>query len=68
MVVQAYRRAVEHFLSWLTAEAQELSGASVQRFVDEHLSICQCPGRLQKNRVTVRPALRRLLCPFGKPA
>lgn len=61
MVVQAYRRAVEHFLSWLTAEAQELSGASVQRFVDEHLSICQCPGRLQKNRATVRPALRRLL-------
>ena len=60
-VIQAYRRAVEHFLSWLTACAEEISGSSVQRFIDEHLAVCNCPSRLQKNRVTCLSALRHLL-------
>ena len=50
--IHAYRGAVEHFLAWSAqnADSVEIGEASIRRFVDEHLSSCDCPGRLQRGR------------------
>ena len=62
-VIHAYCGAVEHFLAWSApnADAVEIGEASIRRFVNEHLSGCDCPGRLQRGRVTSLSALRHLL-------
>jgi site-specific recombinase XerD len=62
-VIHAYRGAVEHFLAWSApnADAVEIGESSIRRFVDEHLRVCDCPGRLQRGRVTSLSALRHLL-------
>jgi hypothetical protein len=61
--IHAYRGAVEHFLAWSAqnADSVEIGEASIRRFVDEHLSGCDCPGRLQRGRVTALSALQHLL-------
>src|ERR1035438_5062940 len=61
--IHAYCGAVEHFLAWSApnADAVEIGEASIRRFVDEHLRGCDCPGRLQRGRVTALSALRHLL-------
>jgi hypothetical protein len=62
-VVQAYRRAVEHFLSWSAPnhESIEVDDVLVQRFLNEHLDHCDCAGRRQRGKVTAQAALRQLL-------
>jgi len=63
-VVDAYVHAVQHFTSWLASEGvpfAQIQEALVMRFLEEHLPACRCPGRLQRSKVTVRAALRRLL-------
>ncbi len=59
----SYMRAVQHFLAWSAPDSDyvEIGEASVRRFLDEHLSCCDCPGRPQRGKVTVRSALRHLL-------
>jgi site-specific recombinase XerD len=63
IVINAYRGAVEHFLAWSepTAGSVEIGEARIQRFCDEHLRNCNCPGRVQRGKVTSQAALRRLL-------
>jgi integrase/recombinase XerD len=63
IVIETYRGAIEHFLALSSpnADSVEVGEASIRRFVDEHLRGCDCPGRLQRGKVTVRSALRRLL-------
>ena len=62
-VVHAYVGAIEHFIAWAAPKADrvEIGEASIQRFLDEHLDECDCPGRLQRGKVTARSALRHLL-------
>jgi len=62
IVIDAYRGAVEHFLAWLpNADSVEIGEVPIQRFFDEHLRTCDCPGRVQRGKVTAKAALRRLL-------
>ena len=66
-VIDAFVHAVEHFLSWLADEAiavSQVQESIVERFTKEHLPACRCPGRLQRNNVTMRAALRHLLRPL----
>jgi integrase/recombinase XerD len=62
LVVQAYTRSVEHFVDWLGIHADHLpiDESSIRSFVEEHLPVCECSGRKQKGKVTVRPALAHL--------
>ena len=63
IVIDAYRGAVEHFLAWAapTGDSVEIGEVPIQRFFDEHLPSCDCPGRVQRGKVTSQAALRRLL-------
>lgn len=62
-VVAAYSAAVEHFISWAAPDSAraEVTAGSVRRFLNEHLTECRCPGRVQRWAVTVRAALNHLL-------
>jgi integrase/recombinase XerD len=66
-VVGAYSAAVEHFISWAASDKArlEMSKATVRRFFSEHLTDCNCQGRVQRGEVTVRAALNRLLAMFS---
>jgi integrase/recombinase XerD len=59
LVVQAYTRSVEHFMDWLGIRADHLpiDEPLIRSFVEEHLPVCECSGRKQKGKMTVRPAL-----------
>lgn len=61
--IHSYRSAVEHFLSWAApnADSVAMEEGSINRFIDEHLPACACPGRHQRGRVTTLSALRHLL-------
>jgi hypothetical protein len=61
-VVQAYTRALEHFLYWVGTQANHVSidEPLIRRFVDKHLPVCECTGRRQRGKTTVRAALKRL--------
>jgi hypothetical protein len=65
-VIGAYSAAVEHFISWGASDRArlEISKATVRRFFSEHLTDCNCQGRVQRGEVTVRAALNRLLAMF----
>lgn len=58
----AYKRAVEHFIAWSAPDSDcvEIGEAPFRRFLDEHLSACNCGGRPQRGKVTALSALRRL--------
>jgi site-specific recombinase XerD len=62
LVVQAYTRSVEHFVDWLGIRADHLplDESLIRSFVEEHLPVCECAGRKQKGKTTVRPALEHL--------
>lgn len=63
LAVHAYVGAVEHFIAWAAPKADrvEIGEASIRRFLDGHLNDCDCPGRVQRGKVTTRSALRHLL-------
>jgi site-specific recombinase XerD len=62
IVIDAYRGAVEHFLAWSpNSDSVEIEEILIRRFADEHLSSCDCPGRVQRGKVIAKAALRRLL-------
>jgi site-specific recombinase XerD len=50
---------VEHFMDWLGMRADHLpiDEPLIRSFVEEHLPVCECSGRKQKGKMTVRPAL-----------
>lgn len=70
LVVQAYTRSVEHFVDWLGIRADQLpiDEPLIRSFVEEHLPVCECSGRKQRGKTTVRPALEHfaeILCLHG---
>ena len=58
----AYKRAVEHFIAWSAPDSDcvEIGEAPFRRFLEEHLSDCNCAGRPQRGKVTALSALRHL--------
>ncbi len=68
---QAYGSALEHFLRWRqtqpTGQTVLLSAAIVRTFLDEHLPICTCPGRVLHALRTLRAALNQFLLMNGQP-
>ena len=62
--VKAYLCGVAHFAHWLKkrrVKVSQLDEAVVRRFLDDHLSRCDCPVRIQRCRHPVRAALKHLL-------
>ena len=53
--INAYAHAVEHFTGWLAGESVELGEAdkAVARFLNDHLPVCDCPGPLQRHKITI---------------
>ena len=62
VATHAYKRAVEHFIDWSAPDSDSVEIGEVQfrRFLDEHLSGCNCAGRPQRSKVTALSALRHL--------
>lgn len=67
----AYRNAVSHFLSWQqtlpVGRHGPVSPELVRCFLDEHLPVCACPGRIVHSRQTLRAALNQFLLMNGQP-
>lgn len=62
--VKAYLCGVAHFAHWLKkrrVKVSQLDEAVVRRFLDDHLSRCDCPVRIQRCRHPVRAALKHML-------
>ena len=62
--IQDYVWAVEHFGSWLHAQALSFPAVNkdmVRSFLDEHLPKCHCPSPAPTNLVHVRAGLHHLL-------
>lgn len=63
-VIAAYSVAIEHFAGWLAGtgrSAGEVQESVIGEFLDLHLPVCGCPGRLQRSRSTMRAALGHLV-------
>lgn len=60
-VVRAYTRAVEHFADWVGAQTDRVAieESLIRGFLEEHLPVCDCAGRRQRGKATVRPAMNR---------
>ena len=59
-----YRRAVEHFRTWLIEAGKSLTAINeerINRFLFGHLPICRCPHPSAKGVKTARAALHHLL-------
>lgn len=60
---RAYILCLTHFAKWgteLGLTCETLSCSTIVRFIDEHLSCCDCPRPVQHSRAQVRAALRQL--------
>lgn len=58
-----YLRCLAHFALWTMRRPGHFGGLGaplVSEFLDEHLSRCRCPGRVQRCRPQVRAALAQL--------
>ena len=63
-VIQQYVQGVEHFGVWLTSEQiaiEAVTRATIDSFLHEHLSHCQCPTPAPTCLYQVRAALAHLL-------
>lgn len=63
--IQIYVRAVEHFGHWLSRKRikpLDVNQQTVQSFLRNHLPHCQCPPPASTHLITLRTALRHLLC------
>lgn len=66
---QNYLSATNHFLIWIdTAPCcfNQISRASINFFLKDHLPVCRCPGPVYKNLKTVRAALNQMLLMKGR--
>jgi site-specific recombinase XerD len=62
--IKDYESCIAHFAHWLKkrrATLGQIDEALAQRFLDDHLPRCNCPGRVQRCRHQVRAALKHLL-------
>ena len=62
--IKGYESCIAHFAHWLKkrrATLAQIDEALTQRFLDDHLPQCNCPGRVQRSRHQVRAALKHLL-------
>src|SRR5918992_1134716 len=62
--IGAYLDGVAHFAHWLTRyrlAVRRVNEAVVQRFLTRHLSRCNCPRPVRKDRHDVSAAVRHLL-------
>src|SRR4051812_4793570 len=69
--IQPYVHAVEHFGAWLTSEhlaIEDVSQATIDSFLRDHLPVCHCPTPAPTRLYQVRAALSHLLrVPGGRP-
>src|SRR4051812_23918603 len=69
--IQPYVHAVEHFGAWLTSEQfviEDVSQATIDSFLRDHLPLCRCPTPAPTCVYQVRAALAHLLrVPGGHP-
>jgi|SRR5579862_828058 len=59
---EIYLRGVVHFLHWFGGRCRDVVGidaATVNRFVNRHLSHCHCGQQYARNRTISRQALAR---------
>jgi integrase/recombinase XerD len=63
-VIRVYIASVAHFARWLTEQRislPSLGAAVLNRFLHDHLPICNCPQPVRRTRYELRTAIRHLL-------
>jgi len=62
--VSSYLSCISHFSYWCSCEKitpNRADSSAVDRFLDEHLTVCRCAPRCRWSRIEVRAALHRWL-------
>ena len=63
--ITKYRLALEHFICWLESKQfppiRQITTILINKFINEHIPICQCPTPAPKRSVELLGALRLLL-------